>query len=110
MTFNDVFYPGLLICGLVVAMLLVSLVSSYIWLRHVDSRYRKCPNCHKSGVGTVVETQLLTSSSHIDHKGRRPARVTVETHEDQYQCEACDHRWTVNFQEKKRQELADENR
>lgn len=106
MNFADIFYPGLVICGLLLLMLLVSVLSSYIWLRHVDSRYRTCPECGKKGVGSVVETNVIEAATHIDHKGRRPKRVTVSTHEDVYHCEACDHRWTVNFKEEQRQEMA----
>lgn len=110
MTAADIFYPSLIICGLLLAMLAISAVSSYFWLRHVDARYRKCPNCERKGVGDVVATNVVNSQTRIDRKGRRAARVTVETHEDQYLCSACDHRWTVRFKSEQRQEMADTGR
>ncbi|MDX1522869.1 MAG: hypothetical protein R3264_14675 [Anaerolineae bacterium] len=98
MALDTILFPGLLVCGFLGIMFLVALGSSFLWLRYVDGRYRRCPECGRKGAGYVVETELVDSRSHIDFKGRSRTRVTVETHNDHYQCEHCQHMWTAKFQ------------
>lgn len=95
-------YLGLLVCGLLSIMFLVALGSSFLWLRHVDARYRQCPECEQKGTGYVVETMLVDTKSHLDFKGRSRTRVTVETHKDHYRCEQCGHMWTATFRQTSR--------
>lgn len=105
MNLDGIIYPGLVVCMLLAIMLIMAVGSSYLWLRHVDGSYRKCPSCGKAGAGYVLETNLLNSQTHVDHKGRAPARVTKETFEDLYECEHCKHQWKVKFQKTDRKDL-----
>ena len=111
MNINEVLFPTLLVCGFLGIMILVGVVFSYIWLVYLDRRFRRCPQCGKSGSGNLVATEVLDSRSRIEwrnagrfmEKGvdrRQQLRVTEQVHEDTFECEQCGHRWTQTITEK----------
>lgn len=112
----DIFYPSLLICGMVGIVFLVSVVSSYLWLTWVNKQATKCPECGKTGAGELIESKEINSRIRTEWRTRkslfrqdtRPIRVKEETHEDHYKCQYCGHQWiktaqwTQTIPEKKR--------
>ena len=105
MDINAIFYPSLLICGLLGIALLVILGSTIYWMRHADGEYRQCPECGKQGTGYIVDTNLLDSQSHVDHKSGSGKLIILETFEDRYQCEECNHEWTAVFEKATRKSV-----
>ena len=89
--FINILYPTLLICGLVTAIILISVVLTVLFL---DRHLRACPECHRRGTGYIVDTETLESNTHIDYRGGQAARVTKEHLVDHYECEHCGHQWT----------------
>ena len=105
MNLDAIFYPGLLMCGFMILALLAIFGSILYWMRHADAQYRKCPECGQLGAGYIVNSELVDSQSHIDHKSWRRKKIIVENIEDQYECEHCKHNWTVDFQRASRTAL-----
>lgn len=99
MDVNAIFYTGLLVCGFVVLIIVVISGSIFFWFRHVDNRYRQCPECGELGTGYVVDSEVVSSRSFIDHKGWKRKQINLETIKDTYECEHCKHTWTVEFEQ-----------
>lgn len=102
MDFLAIVYLTLLICGFVSVVILIGIAVSALWLRYIDRHLRACPRCRRKAAGYIVETETASSHSHVDSKGREPARVTEEHLIDHYQCEHCGHTWTRSFKQTKR--------
>lgn len=98
MNLEGIFYPALLMCLLLGIMVAAILGSTLYWMRHVDNEYRKCPQCGKKGAGYVVHSEVIESKSYIDHKAWRRKQIKLEKIEDHYECENCQHTWTIMFE------------
>ena len=97
MNVNDIFYPGLIICGLLIVGGLVIFATTSWLFKVTDGRLRRCPNCERKGAGYITHTDTIESNSHMDFKGRTAVRVTNEAFEDHYECEHCGHTWMIPF-------------
>jgi transposase len=104
MNWEDLFYPGLLMCLLLGIMVAAIFVSVTFWMRQVDNEYRKCPQCGEKGAGYIARSDVIESKSYVDHKAWRRKQITLEKIEDHYQCEKCGHTWTVLFEHATRSE------
>jgi hypothetical protein len=102
---GEIFYPLLLIVIMLVLMAVVGIGTSMVWLRVMDGRLRKCPNCNQKGGGYITESETLDSRSHMDFKGREPMRITIEELNDHYKCEQCGHTWSITFQRTDRERV-----
>jgi hypothetical protein len=94
-----ILYPSLLVCAFFGLILLVGIGFSYLWLRMLDRRMRKCPRCQKVGAGAVTESTVIASKNYMDFQRQPPARVAVKTYEDHYECQYCGHKWTKTAEE-----------
>ncbi len=92
-------YPSLLICLLFGVILAVGIGFSYLWLVILHKQMSKCPQCKRKGGGDIVASEVISSQNHMDYKRNPPARVTVKTLEDHYECQHCGHQWTRTAQE-----------
>lgn len=102
MNLDAILYPALLVCGLISVMAVVAIAFSYLWLRVLGSRFGACPNCKRRDAGRIIESEVVDSRSHMDFKRRPPARVTIKTLEDRWQCQHCQHEWTMTARETER--------
>ena len=94
-------------------MILVGIVSSYLFLVWLGKEMTKCPECGKRGAGELVESKVINSRVYTEWKQarslfnrgpsqRQPIQMTKETYEDHFKCEYCGHQWTKTGQERKR--------
>ena len=97
-----IFYPTFLILFFFGVIIFVGTIFSYWWLVVYDKRSRTCPKCGTVGGGQLSDSYIVNSENHMDFKGMRPSRVTINTHEDHYQCEHCGHTWIKTAKETKR--------
>lgn len=99
MDLGEIFYLTLVVSSFVGVMALVGIVSSYLSLRVLGARFGTCPNCHRRDAGRIIESETVDSRSHMDFKRSPPARVTIKTLEDRWQCQHCGHEWTKTLKE-----------
>jgi len=102
MDISEFVYPVLLVCGFIGVMAVVGIGFSYLWLRVLGARFGTCPNCKRRDAGRIVASEVVDSRSHMDFKRQPPARVTVKTIEDRWQCQHCHHEWTMTVRETER--------
>lgn len=97
MNVNDIFYPGLIICGLLALGAIVAIATTS-WLFNVtDGRLRQCPNCNAKGAGYITESDPIETRTTVEFKKRVAYLVTRESFEDHYECEKCGHNWMIPF-------------
>ena len=97
MTASDIFYPGLVLC---VVLLLGGLAAFGVtsWLfRMTDGRLRQCPSCKAKGAGYITQTETLETFTNTEYRRRVAHHVTHESLEDHYECEQCGHTWVIAF-------------
>jgi hypothetical protein len=94
-----IFYPSLVICGLVSIIIGSGIIFSYIWLKIVHKRLTRCPACQQPDAAELLETAVIDSRAYMDYKHNPPLRVTEKTHEDRYKCRFCGHEWGATFKQ-----------
>ena len=95
----NIFYPIFVFCGLAVAIVLISVALTVLFL---DRHIRTCPECRRRGVGYIVNTETVESNTHFDYRGGQGAKVKKEHLVDHYKCEHCGYQWTRTIKRKER--------
>ena len=109
MSINDIFYPSLVICGLLGLGALVA-VATTSWLFNVtDGRLRQCPNCKRKGAGYIFQTDTLDTRTNVEFRRRIAYLTTHESLEDHYECEHCGHTWIIPFNRTTREKRKPQN-
>jgi hypothetical protein len=107
MDFIDVIVPILPMCGLLILVMAIGIGFNYLWLKFILRRINTCPECGTRGSGTIIDTQEIILSNHVDHRGRKPVRIKEVKVVDHYQCETCNHTWERSFVQKDRVRMDD---
>lgn len=103
MTASDIFYPGLVLCIVVLLGGAAAFaVTSWLFLS-TDGRLRQCPECKTKGAGYITQTDTLEIFTNTEHRRRVAYQVTHESMEDHYECEKCGHTWVIAFTRTKRE-------
>lgn len=83
-----------------VFLLLIGLfwwIFSWLLFRSVDRNLRRCPNCKRGGMGTIIETMIEPQGIKVDRSKLTTIRLKREKVTDHYSCEHCGHQWTRSF-------------
>lgn len=97
MTFSDLIYL-LPVC--LIALLLIGVfwwAFGWLLMESVDRNLRRCPNCKRGGVGTIIETTIDPLGIKVDRSKLTTVRTKREKVTDQYSCDHCGHQWTRSF-------------
>ncbi len=89
--FSELFYLMLVLCVFLI-VLLASVV--FLTIHVLDRRFRRCPECHRTGTGFIADTETFESSPHIDYRQNNPVSTIEVRRVDHYKCEQCGHQWT----------------
>ncbi len=99
MDLTPIILPLVLVCGLFGIVMAVGVVGSAFW--YIDRDLRACAECGSKGTGYIVDTDTISSQTHMDYKGQTPMRVTEKHLIDHYECEECGHKWEHALKQKK---------
>jgi DNA-directed RNA polymerase subunit RPC12/RpoP len=94
---TDILIPIGLLCVFVALFVGVTIGFTYLWLLWYNASMTRCPECGKRGAGELVNSRVLSSKSYLDQnemKKGKVVRITEKTHEDEFECQYCGHRWT----------------
>ena len=93
-----------LIHFLPICIIALAILVLFWWLfgislfRSVDRNLRRCPNCKRSAVGMITDTDIESLGVRIDRNKLTSFRYKKEIVTDHYQCTRCGHTWTRAFQ------------
>ena len=105
-------YPLGVICGLFGIFILAQVVITYAWLRWLNAKATRCPECGRKGAGELLDSDVIDSKEYVQWRNarsffgwgagkRQRIQVSDRTYEDRFECQYCGHQWTITAQEKK---------
>lgn len=97
MDFLEIIYPTLVMCAPITLVIIIGIAVTALWLKIMDKNIRACPECGRKAAGTIVETEEVELSSHVDHNRRISVRIKKLKIIDHYQCDFCEHTWVRSF-------------
>ena len=84
----------------IVGLLVIALfwwIFGWLLTESVDRNLRRCPNCKRGGVGSIIDTEIESLGVKVDRSKLTTIRTKREKVTDHYSCDHCGHQWTRSF-------------